>query len=362
MKTKQHLQYIDVLKGVVIFFVVVGHAFHFGFSYYQSPLLSVLRSIDMPIFMTLAGLLASRGALEFSPEGCKAFWSKKARQLFLPLLTLPTLYALCYNIPSSEMIFGMYHGGYWFTWVLFLMFVLWFAFRLLSHFLNPRQDAFVEVLLASLTLLFVLAVDAPWQAASPESYAAMSWGKMNYLYHHFLIGYFVGRYTELRALVLDPLVTALSALSFCFLIYLECTQQAVLGGIPAALCGVVMALGLAYRLGRGASRVNSLLAYLGRESRTIYFTHYFLLFSAPFVREFLLGLRRTGARTLGWEVLFAFVYAAVVIALTLLVVRLIKSNPYLAWLCYGKALPPALTTPPRNEQPNQDLSNSPLEG
>lgn len=357
MADLRHLQYIDVLKGVVIFLVVVGHAFHFGFSYYQSPLLVVLRSIDMPIFMFLSGLLAARGELSFSLEGCKDFWRKKVRQLFLPLITLPTFYALFYKIPASEMLFGLYHGGYWFTWVLFLIFVLWFAFRLANRFLNPQQDPFVEVFLASLTLVFVLAIDAPWQSASPESYTAMSWGKLNYLYHHFLIGYFVGRYPAFRGFILDPLVTAISAIVFSFLIYMECTHSAVLGGIPASMCGVFLAFGLAHSLGRGASRANRLLAYLGRESRTIYFTHYFFLFSVPFVRGFLLALRNSGARVLGWEVISSCFYAAIVIVLTLVVVRLIKSNPILAWLCYGKSLPRSLNILPRDEQPT-DLPNS----
>lgn len=345
MDTRQHIQYLDVLKGIVIFFVVVGHAFHFGFSYYQSPLLAVLRSVDMPIFIFLSGYLAAMGSLRFDGKGYKAFWFKKARQLFLPLITLPTFYALFYSISAQEMLFGIHHGGYWFTWVLFLMFVLWFVFRVANHYLNPRQDRLVEISFASLTLFFVIAVDTPWQINSPISYTAMSWGKMNYLYHYFLIGYFVGRYSAFREQLLHPLTTALATLAFAWFIYLECTHRAVLGGIPASMCGVAMAFGLAYRLGHSLNRINSCLAYLGRESRTIYFTHYFFLFTVPFVHDFLVGLRRLGGRALGWEIICAFSYAALVVALTLFAVRLIKANPYLAWLCYGKALPRSLDTP-----------------
>lgn len=357
-RAARHLQHLDVLKGVIIFLVVVGHAFHFGFAYYRSPLLAILRSIDMPIFMFLAGYLASRSRLEFSRVGYATFWRKKARQLFLPLITLPTFYALFYGIAAEEMLLGMYHGGYWFTWVLFLMFVLWFIFRLADHYLNPERDSVLEVLFAFLSLFFVLAIDAPWRAAHPISYEAMSWGKMNYLYHHFLIGYFVGRYPALEKKLVDPAITAVSAMCFTYLIYMECTSRAVLGGIPASMFGAAMALGLAYQLGRGANRITRGLAYLGSESRTIYFTHYFFLASVPWVRSFLTEVRHGGGRVFTWEVLFSVSYAAVVIFLTLIAVRLLKSNPYLALLCYGKALPEPKLPKTITDEHQTDLPNS----
>lgn len=347
---KSHWQHIDVLKGVAIFLVVVGHAFHFGFAYYGSPLFLVLRSIDMPIFVFLSGYLAAAGTLRFDAAGYGAFWRKKARQLFLPLLTLPTIYAIFYSIPAEEMLWGVHHGGYWFTWVLFEMFVLWFVFRLLNHYTNPNHSSMLEVLWALLTLSFVLWIDHPWQSISPQTYGAFSWGKMHYLYHQFLLGYFVCRYPRLEAGLIRPEVMALATILFVYLIYTEYTLGSVLGGIPASLSGVVMALGLATHLGKAKTRINSLLAYLGSESRTIYFTHYFLLFSVPMVRPFLFDTINAGGRVFMWEVLSACLYAALVVVATLVVVKLLKANPILAFLCYGKALAkqkPPMTAPHR---------------
>lgn len=346
---KHHMQHIDVLKGIVIFLVVVGHSFHFGFSYYRSPLLAVLRSIDMPIFVFLSGYLASK-PLEFSFGGHIAFWRKKARQLFLPLITLPTLYALFYSVSFDEMLFGIHHGGYWFTWVLFEMFVLWFVFQLLNHYTNPEGDVTLETLWAMLTLAFVLWVDLPWKAYSPMTHEAFSWGKMNYLYHNFLIGYFVGKYSSFERILIRPEVTALSALLFTLLIYTECTSAPVMGGIPASLSGLVMAFGLVNHLGKGDSRLNRLAGYLGQESRTIYFTHYFFLFSVPMVKPFLFGILRDGGRTISWEIGLSVLYAAIVVSITLMVVRLIKANSILAFLCYGKALP-------KNKKPKPIVCN-----
>lgn len=359
MLSDKHLQHIDVLKGVVIFFVVVSHAFHFGFAYYSSPLRTALISLDMPVFMFLSGYLAALGRLDFTTEGYEEFWRKKARQLFLPLLTLPIGYAYFYGIPMQEMIFGVHHGGYWFTWVLFLMFVLWFVFRLADHYLNRERSALLEVLFALLTLFFVLIIDLPWKEGYAWSYEAMSWGKLNYLYHHFLIGYFVARYPSIERILVNPALTALFVLAFLALIYIECTHRAVLGGIPASLFGVWAAFGMVQQLGRGKDKLTRIFSYLGSESRTIYFTHYFFLFSIPWIGNFLKELRYTGLRVFGWEVIFSMSYAVVVISITLLAVRLIKSNPILAWMCYGKAMeePSQMNNTDGNEQ-SENLSDS----
>lgn len=349
MGSKAHIQYLDVLKGVIIFLVVVGHAFHFGFEYYRSTLLYVLRSIDMPIFLFLSGML-SAGALSFSAEGIRGYWLKKARQLLLPLCTLPFLYALVYDIELRHLLLDRMHGGYWFTLTLFEMFALLYIVRASNRLVNKGDNPWIEVGLAALSLAFVQLVDAPWERLHPSSWEALSWGKMNYLYQYFLLGYFAGRYQALERLISSTQAQAVAALVFFACIYRETTAQAVLGGIPASISGLIMAYATAKRLGNGTSRLNAFWAYLGRESRTIYLTHYFLLFSLPAVGKYLKGLPND-ERIFLIEALCASAYALVVIGATLLLVRMLRSNAYLDTLFYGKRLPqPAQPATPIPDQ------------
>lgn len=340
MREKAHIQYLDVLKGVIIFLVVVGHAFHFGFEYYRSTLLYILRNIDMPIFLFLSGFLGA-GALSFDLKSAGRYWVKKARQLLLPLCTLPVLYALFFEIEWEHLLLDRMHGGYWFTLTLFEMFVLLYGLRYINSLVNKAERPWVEVLLAGLSLTFVLAIDKPWHDVHPVSWEALSWGKTNYLYYYFLFGYFVGRYPRLEVVISSTPAQLLSTLIFVACLYYEVTYHRVLEGIPASLSGVVMAYSTAKKMGNIPSRFNGLWAYLGRESRTIYLTHYFLLFSAPMVGKFLKGFK-SDARVFLWESLAASIYAVIVIVATLLVVRMLKSNAYLNTLFYGKKLPPDL--------------------
>ncbi len=337
MAEKRHVQYLDVLKGVTIFLVVVGHAFHFGFSYYDSPLLYVLRSIDMPIFLLLSGMLAS-GSLDYTLGGVKDYWLKKTRQLLLPLSILPFIYAILYNIDIKHLVFDRMHGGYWFTLCLFEMFVLLYGVRYIDKVFNKSKSIYVEVLLLLISLAFVLLIDEPWRLAHRISWEALSWGKTNYLYYYFIFGYILGKYPHVEGLFTTSKVQLISACVFLVCIYSEIKGTKIGYGIPASFSGAIMAYSTAKILGEGSSKINVLLASIGRESRTIYLTHYLLLCSAPMVGSFLKNLRQSSDRIFLWEVLLGSVYAITVISATLLLVKLFRSNPYLNTLFYGKPL------------------------
>lgn len=334
MTEKLHVQYLDVLKGIVIFLVVVGHAFHFGFAYYRSPLLEVLKSIDMPIFLFLSGFLGAT-SIKFDGESFRKYWVKKFRQLLLPLTTLPFLYAYVYNISWSHLLFDRMHGGYWFTLTLFEMFILLYLVRWINSLVNKEDSPFIEVVIAVISLAVVLLIDSPWERLHKLSWEALSWGKMNYLYHYFLIGYFVGKYKSIEAVITAPIIHALSGIVFFFCIYEAMTDRRILEGIPASLSGLIFMYASIKQIGNSSTLSNRCLSYLGKESRTIYLTHYFFLFSAPMVGTWLLSLKGT-SRIFLWEVMSASIYALVVVAITLIMVKLIRSSSVLDTLFYGK--------------------------
>ena len=336
MAEKNHLQYLDVYKGAIIFLVVVGHAFHFGFTYYQSPLLTMLKSLDMPSFLFMSGFLGA-GVLSFDRKSIVSYWLKKSRQLLLPLATLPFLYAYLYKLDMMNILLDKMHGGYWFTFSLFEMFVLVYLVRVLNRLINQKNSAFVEVVLGLLSLAFVLLIDDPWQQYHVRSWEALSWGKMNYLYYYFLFGYFVGRFKELEQVITAPIIHALSGIAFVLLLKHDVHAKPMLDGLLTSFSGVLFAYATVKQIGNLKTRANSLLSYLGKESRTIYLTHYFFLCSAPIAGNFL-KTQVGSERIFLWELLLSFTYAGLVVAVTLVAVRIIRSSKILDTLFYGKRL------------------------
>lgn len=338
MLAKTHIQHLDVLKGVIILFVVMGHAFYFGFSYYSSPFYFILRRIDMPIFLFLSGFLGAK-AIAFDTRSVADYWLKKARQLLLPLCTLPLVYSFFYDIGLKQLLLDKMHGGYWFTLVLFEMFVLLFVARVLDKLVNKGQHPWLEVsiLLSSLSLVWL---SSPlWQDLHYLSWEALSWGKTSELYLYFLLGYLAGRYKAVQSILRHDVLQLIALGIFVSTVYWGIKGYTLLEHIPCSTSGLIVAYATACKLGDRPNKLNRFWAYLGRESRGIYLTHFFFLFSAPVVGEFLKDLEGS-KRILMWELLCAGLYALLVIGLTLAVVHLLKSNAYLNLLCYGKRLKP----------------------
>ncbi len=342
MKGKQHSLALDVLKGLTICFVVISHSFFFGFgNACFSPWRAILLSVDMPIFMLLAGYF-SGSEVSFDLQGIIAYWKKKSIQLLLPLILLPTLYCIIKGATFNDILHDSHHGGYWFTWVLFLMFLLFWLVRLLASFIPNKQRPIGEIVLALLSIYFVSSFNDFLFHSDVELYNIISWAKMDYLYHCFVIGYFFRRYPKLADFFKRDEVWGVTALLFFYFMYHQVdkglgSQPSSAEGVRASFFGILTAWGAVHRLvTKPSNKVNKLFAYFGRESRSIYFMHFFFLFSIPTVGLYLRELRPRVDSLFSIEVLFSVLYGAWVIALSLVLIRIIRKNTLLELLCFGK--------------------------
>ncbi len=342
MNNKKHSLALDVLKGIAICFVVISHSFFFGFeNACFSPWRAILLSIDMPIFMLLAGYF-SGSDVSFTFKGSVAYWKKKSVQLLLPLVLLPSLYILVANLSFDFVLHDTHHGGYWFTWVLFLMFVLFWGVRLLASFISKKHRALGEIILAVLSIVFVFKLNSIWKVIDVESYETISWAKMSYLYHCFVLGYFFRRYPKFADFFKRDNVWGGLALIYFFLMWHQLHNgggyvSSDWSGMRISLVGILTAWGLVHRMVTDYSnKVNRLFAYLGRESRSLYFVHFFFLFSIPTVGDYLRELAPRVPRLFSIEVFFSVFYGIWVIILSLVVIRVIRKNTLLELLCFGK--------------------------
>ena len=130
-KKKTYYPEIDILKGIAIFLVVLGH----GVILYPVNLHNVVitsriyewvESVHMPLFFLLSG---------FTFSVHPGYLAKKVRRILVPYLTFCLLDILARSILPSlvnrekslseslyDVVFG--GGGYWFLYVLFLFYLL----------------------------------------------------------------------------------------------------------------------------------------------------------------------------------------------------------------------------------------------
>lgn len=101
---KQRIVYIDNLKALAIFTVVIGHVFYFTWNKYNDNVWNNFISVyNMPLFFFLSGMFAKEG-LSLKHIG------RKAKQLLIPTATIGGTYAY-FNNGIHDYLFG--GGTFW---------------------------------------------------------------------------------------------------------------------------------------------------------------------------------------------------------------------------------------------------------
>ena len=142
---KQRIDYIDRMKGLAIFLVVMGHVYGFAFAQSDAVANRLISSFHMPLFMFLSGLVACSGAT-------KPFWNlpklgRKLRGLLLPLL----VFGMCFTMTWAKdfgsglkcFLESPNKNGYWYLMTLAVFYVSLSLYRL-----NVKQKWYVDVGLA----------------------------------------------------------------------------------------------------------------------------------------------------------------------------------------------------------------------
>lgn len=141
----QRIDYIDRMKGLAIFLVVLGHVYYYAFERSNSILTAFVGSFHMPLFMFLSGLVACSGVIP-------PYWSlskiiSKTRALLLPMVVFGLLFSNVFSSDFLQRIIGFLESpskyGYW-----YLMTLTIFYLSLSLYRFNVKQKWYFDVVLA----------------------------------------------------------------------------------------------------------------------------------------------------------------------------------------------------------------------
>lgn len=187
---KERILWIDFLKLLAIYFVVLGHVVLFmglerGGVMYQNAVCSFIYSFHMPLFMTISGFFSHKIIT------CEGNIKRKFLQLIVPCISLAII-CLIFNIHSLN---------FWYLKSLFICYVIWDLFFLL--FKNKLGIAFLVFTVLSL-LFFPLLTSIPYIA----SY------KVDFMLPYFGFGLLIYQYRE----TLNNNITSLSIIAILLFI------------------------------------------------------------------------------------------------------------------------------------------------
>ena len=346
----KRLSWLDALRGFTMILVVAYHVAQVSFHETEktSAALPFLVLMRMPLFFFVSGFLAYKASFTWTiPNALKLTWKKLKVQVIpaLVFMGLFVVFKMKGDIADNFMrlLASPTKGGYWFTWVLLQMFIIYYVCCYFGKSLSPRKGV----------LLF-----AGW-AASVFAYETLYLPKV-FTYHEdtffaysslvqtirymqfFLLGNIVRRYWHQAERLFDtswffPLVVTLAVVC-CADIFQLHTLKKVWVNLPrtTAMYALLLIVVMFFRHYQAwfeeGKRTGRFLSFIGTRTLDIYLLHFLLLPKMPQVGAWL----NANQPNFLLSIVLSVSVALVVIAFCLLASQLLRVSPFLQLYLFGK--------------------------
>lgn len=346
---KERLRWFDMLKGIAIFMVVMGHVLMLcvrGID--AAPLAKFIGNIHMPVFFFISGWLAYR----MSPDGTgfrSPAMKPKALRLLVPMVLASTAWiyimpATGLECPFDSTFEGLwtnrYKNGYWFTFVLFQIFVI---YRLLCPLLR-RTNSKGQFLILGAAWAAIVAV---FYLLPSKLVEILSLSLLWEFSASFFIGVIAAKHADAFNRLTDRgwvCALALVTIAGCLRVLCWTWEFSWINEAIVIMLRTLMQIAIAI-LGVGLVRPWALRAFasdaataapwarmwefLGKRSLSIYLLHYWFLFPLGILRPVLVGLNLAITPLM----VVSAVVGAAIISVTLLADYVISyCGPLATWL------------------------------
>lgn len=179
--------YIDCLRGAAMLMVVYSHITSFSMGHIQlSPVGQFMQDIMLPLFFFISGFCAYKQNREWNMKTFGQQLFGKVRTILIPTIVMFTSFMLYSGNEISSVILRYDKGGYWFTWILFQILIVYILFDVVC---SKFQNRWVKVLV---TLSPLVLFNVIFRFVGYESQTAVffEWIKVVGYYFFFLAGVF----------------------------------------------------------------------------------------------------------------------------------------------------------------------------
>ncbi len=149
--TKQRNLFLDYFRGIAIIIVVLGHAIQLCYGAANDPLHSLIQTFQMSMLFVISGF--SSGFSEPMKDS-KKFLLGKVKRILLPYLVWTQFHYVLTACVSGRysvvaQIKSVLVSQFWFLRILFLMFLVYWAFVVIYRVLHKLSSRLLKVLIAS---------------------------------------------------------------------------------------------------------------------------------------------------------------------------------------------------------------------
>lgn len=281
--------YIDRLKGFGIFLVVLGHLIQSNVTDgVGNNLFNIIYSFHMPFFFFLSGYVALKIIKIISLKEIPFFIKNKAISLLIPMLSWPFIrkyfFSKTYDLSILNFINmffqEMLNPGLWFLQMLFLIYVFFSFYYLLSKKFNSGSKIGIDFLLLLFTILILGFV----------YFFTKNHGILTFLlnYSFFMIGVFISKFNCLKELIVNKFLSSLILLIFLLIVgfYNFKEQDLITMKLLKVIISITAIISF-YSVFKKLNIPNWLDLYLcnlGQNSLIIYVTHFsFISLLSPII-------------------------------------------------------------------------------
>ena len=352
----KRLEWLDAMRGFTMILVVAYHVaqMSFGINEKTSTSLPFFVLFRMPLFFFVSGFLAYKASFEWTwPNALRPTWKK------IKIQVLPAFVFLCvFIILRRPEFWGSFEycmksptkGGYWFTWVLLHMFIIYYLACMVQRFISAKlkvqstggQHAVIWVLFVVSLIVYETLYQPSISYHKDLFFRYSSLTKtMNFL-PFFLFGNLVHRYWDKAQKVVDsswffPILTLVAFVS-CADIFrwhslrFEWTNLSRTVAMFSLLTMVVVFFRHYQSWFTQERPIGRALQYIGVRTLDVYLIHYILLPKLPQVGVWFNQNRPNFVL----EVTVTFAIALVVIAFCLLVSQILRISPMFRQYLFGR--------------------------
>lgn len=344
----------DVLKGIAILLVVLGHIYRTSLHCRYSAVEDIIYIVHMPLFVLVSGYFTQRMP-SWTKHGIYSYWKGKILRLLLPLLFIAELHSIISSgevgLPLQSMV-----GAYWFTYALFLIFgVFYFVQAGLSLLFIPLKkkqynqciyDRLYTIGLL-LSIIIIEALITYLYTLNSRLCNGLVLYKVAHLYKYLILGHLIGRYPTFNKMLQSEGAGAIGFMGFSVLYIIKSfgytfpQQETLLAllGLTFIYSAVQQSTAATHIELKRKKKITPVLSYLGQVSLPIYFIHYFFLPDLSLLSSYDNLLSHTPLNQFAFQSLLGLLTSCIVLIPTLLLVSITRTNKYLRFYLYGEPLP-----------------------
>lgn len=330
--TGNRIEWIDAMRGFSMMLVVFGHVLmSMGIGGEKTFLSSFLMTFRMPLFFFVSGFFSYRATTWWNKKRIQDILGRKFKAQVLATIIFLTVFQIAFNLDIG---FAHGFGYYWYTIVLFQMYMVYLVFSCISRVVkkNIADGAMVAISLAGI----IIAVRLPDIQISQ----ILSWSNFFHYFQFFTFGILCSKYKNgfFRLVDNDRIKAAVITLcvSGCLLwiggvkfFVFNYINRYILCKYFTLLVVIIYFHGNAELYSRD-SKVSKVMKYIGKRTLDIYFLHFFFLPDLGFMRDFLLD-----GNMIVIQVLAASIITSVILAFTCLISSILRQSDTLGTFLFG---------------------------